>query len=400
MSWSTPALLRREDRTRQRRAALACESLEGRVVLNATAASHLTASASHAAIHKDQAPVIGIITGAVTKNSSTRVLKNVKIQLIDPNGNVVETTRTNAKGNYKLKIFTPGPYVVRQVAPLGFIQTSPTFTDVPPSGALNPPPNSWSYSTGNNNPANGPVGPYAWDTIAPAGDLPFQSPVNITGGPIDLSTVLSVNYNNSTPTDITNNGHQFQVQYPTNNPSDTITVNGTVFDLAQFHYHDPSEHTVNGLGYPMEEHFVNTSASGAETVVGVFIQLGAHNNALDPILNAASTLSAANSKTTLSTVDFAGLLPSSTQGWFYEGSLTTPPLSQTVNWFVFSTPITMDFGQLQKYEAAAKAGGFLPNARPQQALDGRQLNEIDFQVNFQNQFTARLNFNDEQLLRA
>ena len=77
---------------------------------------------------------------------------------------------------------------------------------------------------------------------------------------------------------------------------------------------------------------------------------------------------------------------------FYEGSLTTPTLAQPVNWVVLSTPITLDSAQLKQYEAVAKGEGFLPNARPTQPLDGRQVNEFNFDVNFQSQSVAALNF--------
>ena len=40
-------------------------------------------------------------------------------------------------------------------------------------------------------------------------------------------------------------------------------MGGVPFELEQFHYHDPSEHTINHHGFSMEEHFVNMSASGA-----------------------------------------------------------------------------------------------------------------------------------------
>jgi carbonic anhydrase len=396
----------RPDRPTRRQVSPMCEALESRMVLSSATAEPIHAAlANHHAIHPLQAsnpPVIGTITGQVTKNLATKPLKNVQLQLIASNGSVIQTVKTNNKGVYKFKITAAGDYVVRQVTPNGFIQTTPTFTNVAPSGALNPAPNTWNYSTGNNNAANGSVGPYAWDTIAPAGNLPFESPINLTGPTTDLSSVLKINFNSSVPTDITNSaGHQFQVQYPTTNTSNTITVNGVTSNLVNFHFHDPSEHTVYGAGYPMELHFVNVNPiTGAESVVGVFLQLGPHNNALDPILSAIQGLAASNSKTTLPAVAFAGLLPTNTQGWYYEGSLTTPPLSQTVNWFVFSTPITLDFAQLLQYEAAAKAGGFLPNNRPQQPTDGRQFNEINYDVNFQTAFTMNLNFNDEHLLQS
>jgi carbonic anhydrase len=408
MLWSKSPAQGREGRSVRRPVVPACEALEGRVVLSAAVKSHLVDTLSGAApIHQaraSQAPVIGTITGQVTKETNNKGFRNVKIQLLDGNGNVVETVNTNSKGKYKLKVFQNGPYVVREVVPKGFSQTSPTFTFTPPTGALSPGfgNSSWAYSTGNSNPSNGPVGPYAWDTIAPAGTLPFESPINLTGPTTDLGQVLSIHYNNTVPTHIINNGHQFQVQFPPDNPADTVSVGGQVFNLAQFHYHDPSETTVNGQGFSMEEHFVNSNAAGAETVLAVFLQLGAHNNALDPILNAATAnLSKPNSTTTITTpINFSQLLPSSMQGWFYQGSLTTPPLSQPVNWFVFSTPITLDSAQLKQYEAVASGSGFLTNNRPIQPTDGRQLNENNFDVNFQNQSVANLNFAVTPLLKT
>jgi carbonic anhydrase len=318
------------------------------------------------------------------------------VQLYNQDGTKIATTTTGRQGHYAFKIKAAGAYVVREVLPKRLVQTSPTFaTGAPPTGAYvaGAGNTSWNYTTSDDNPANGPVGPYAWDTIAPAGDEPFQSPINLTGPTVDLSKYITVNYATSTPTDILNNTHQFQVQYSPVSTTDTVTVGGTTFNLAQFHYHDPAENHVDGHVYQLEEHFVNTAASGAETVVAVFFKLGAHNSALDPILNAASGLTTPNAKTTNTTpIDFSGLLPTNTQGYFFEGSLTTPPLSQPVNWFVYATPITLDYAQLKQYETAAGAGGFLPNARPLQALDGRILNEIDANVSFTTQSVGGVNF--------
>jgi carbonic anhydrase len=265
-----------------------------------------------------------------------------------------------------------------------------------PEGALSPGfgNSSWNYLTGNSDPTLGPVGPAWWNTIAPAGAEPFESPIALTGPTVDLSQYVQVHYAGAVPTQILNNSHQIQVQFPTTNSVDTITVGGVPFTLAQFHYHDPSEHTVNGQTYSLEVHFVNASASGGVAVLGVFFRLGAHNAALDPILNAiTSSLTTPNSRPTIATpIDFAGLLPTNTQGWFYEGSLTTPPLSGPVTFFEYATPITLDFAQLRAYEAVAAASGFLPNARPLQPLDGRVLNEIDNYVVFAGQSLAGVNF--------
>ena len=349
----------------------ALEALEARRVLSA----NLHASA-----------LLGTIGGTVTDATTGAGVGHVRVQLMNSHGAIAQQTITNGLGQYRFNFSKIAPFVVREVTPRGFVQLTPTFAAVKPGGALIPGATgkSWNYSAANNQPSAGPVGPNAWDTIAPAGDLPFESPINLKGRTVDLGRVLTVNAAPSVPSAIINNGHQIQVQFATPSAADAVTVNGTPFYLTQFHFHDPAENLVNGHRYRMEEHFVTTSASGAETVVAVFLQLGQHNKALDPILNAASSsLTKSGSTTTISTaIDFAGLLPRSTRGWFYTGSLTTPPLSQPVNWFVLQQPITLDAYQLYKYEQVATSGGFLPNARPVQPTDGRVLNEIDNQVNF------------------
>ena len=285
---------RRGSATRRRKVTRpGLESLEGRLVLNGSSVSVAIGAAAlnpspiyH--IHKDRAlshPALGTISGQITNSLTGRGINGIRVQLIDANGDVVRTTVTHARGQYQFRVGSNGAYVVREVTPGRFVQTSPTFAYTPPTPAMlatNPATGqpygggSWSYATGNSNPAFGPVGVYAWDTVAPAGDLPFESPINITAPPIDLSPYLSINYQPAVPSQIINNGHQIQVQF-TGSSNDTITVGGVPFELAQFHYHDPSESTVNSHGYTLEEHFVNTSAAGAETVVAVFFQLGAHN---------------------------------------------------------------------------------------------------------------------------
>ena len=335
------------------------------------------------------------ISGRVSDTATGHGLGRVAVQLINENGQVERTSLTGHAGRYLLPVRRPGGYVVHAVTPRRAVQTFPTFTFEEPTGSYAPGfgADSWNYRTGNTDPANGPVGPLAWSTIAPAGNLPFQSPIDLSGPTTDLGQFLSIHYNETTPTRIVNNGDQIQVQFA-NSGATTIELNGEEFALSQFHYHDPSENVVNGQAYTMEGHFVNTSADGAVTVVAVFLQLGPHNDALDPILNAATaSLSTPGSSTTIAQpINFAGLLPASMQGWFYQGSFTTPPLSQPVNWLVFSTPITLDAQQLAQYEQVADGSEFLPNARAIQPLDGRRLNEFNYDVNVQDQPVAGLDF--------
>lgn len=370
---------------------MSIECLEIRAV---PSASMLHAARFHVAEVAAARSASGTIIGRIADQDTGRGVGQVRVELINSAGVVVQMSKTGPRGNYALRPRQAGAFVVHEIAPRGYVQTSPTFLFEGPSGDFAPGfgRSSWNYRSGNDNPTDGPVGPAHWDTIAPAGDRPFESPINLTGPTVDLNNDLSIHYASAVPKALINNGAQIQAQFNTS-PSDTVSVGNEEFSLQQFHFHDTSENTLDGRSFPMEVHFVNANTSGAETVVAAFVELGAHNDAFDPILNAATADLGRVGSTTIGTpVNLAAFLPSNTQGYFYQGSLTTPPLSGPINWFVFATPITIDYAQLKQYEAVADAAGFLPNNRPVQPLDGRRLNEFDVDVAFTGGRTAGVDF--------
>jgi carbonic anhydrase len=319
------------------------ESLESRVVLNATS-THLNPAAA----------IVGTISGVVTNDVTGAGVSNDKVVLYNSSGSTVAIAYTSAKGQYQFGITRTGTYVVRQFTPKGYVQTSPTFTNV-----------------------------------APAAGYPFQSPINITAKPINLANVLKVGYapNNSTGATIAVGpgtlGDGVEVGFDPSN-SDYLTAGGTVYQLTQFHFHSPSEDLIDGKSTNLEIHFVNQSAQGGVSVLGVFLKLGAHNYALDPILKAMNPALPATSPPLPinGPINLAGLLPTNMQGWFYQGSLTTGAFAGPLNWFVFQKPITLDLNQFKTYETFAKAEGFYPNARATQPLNGRMLNMFNHQVYF------------------
>ena len=371
-------------KVRGRKLSVGVENLESRVALSAAGTG----------------AALGSISGRIAVEDGSRGLGGIVVQLLDSEGDVVRRGRTGPRGNYAIPVRWDGAYVVRAIAPRGWVQTSPRFTTSAPTGSMAIDPatrqpynsSSWNYRTGNNDPANGPVGPAAWSRIAPAGARPFQSPIDIKGAPTDLSRFLTVQYAAATPTQVDNNGGEIKLQFSASSGAG-IELDGTSYRLSQFHFHDPSENHVDGRAFPMEAHFVNTSDSGAATVVAVFLELGEHNEALQPILDAATNdLTEPGSSTTTGPIDLAGLLPSGREGWFFQGSLTTPPLAQALNWFVLSTPITLDFQQLKQYEAVADAAGFLPNARPIQPTNGRVVNEFNVNIDYKGTSIPRVDF--------
>ena len=80
--------------------------------------------------------------------------------------------------------------------------------------------------------------------------------------------------------DVIDHGHTIQVHY---DQGSTLRIGETLYELKQFHFHAPSEHTVDGRHFPMEMHLVHQSATGELAALGVFIEEGAHNLAFDPV---------------------------------------------------------------------------------------------------------------------
>jgi carbonic anhydrase len=141
-------------------------------------------------------------------------------------------------------------------------------------------------------------------------------------------------------------------------------MGGRGYQLLQFHVHQPSEHLLNGHRYPLEIHFVHTAPDGTLGVVGVFAEPGDANPSLQTVLDALG----ANGEADRPTLDPSGLLPEDRDYFRYEGSLTTPPCSETVDWAVLAEAITVSEAQIEAF-ARLHPG----NARPVQPLNRRFL---------------------------
>jgi carbonic anhydrase len=162
-----------------------------------------------------------------------------------------------------------------------------------------------------------------------------------------------------------NNGHTIQINY---DDGDTLSLGESSFDLVQYHFHSPSEHTLSGRRYPMEMHMVHRSASGALAVVGVLVAQGHHHAAFDPVWTNLPRAKGVETHYEHVTVDVDALLPVSHASYRYQGSLTTPPCTEGVEWIVLSTPIELDRQQIDTFRAIIH-----DNSRPVQALNGRMV---------------------------
>ncbi|WP_192360758.1 carbonic anhydrase [Mesorhizobium mediterraneum] len=208
----------------------------------------------------------------------------------------------------------------------------------------------WSYQ--------GKGGPEHWGALDGANAAcsagAQQSPLNLTGAIKADIPQIGIDWKADGGT-IVNNGHTIQINVP---EGSTLTRGGRTYDLLQFHFHAPSEHLVEGKTFPMEVHFVHKNReSGGLGVLGVFLTPGAKNEALASL--AAAFPAEADGEASVEDVDPNGLLPASLDYWSYEGSLTTPPCSEIVDWMVAREPLQVGAADIDKFTAL-----YPMNARP------------------------------------
>jgi carbonic anhydrase len=215
----------------------------------------------------------------------------------------------------------------------------------------------WSYA--------GNTGPEHWGELQP--DFKVCQ-LGLEQTPIDLNANIrgdagSVAFDyKPLPLRIVNNGHTIQVNA---DPGSSCTIGATRYELAQFHFHHPSEHLLAGRPFDMECHFVHRSSTGALAVVGVFIKAGARSAAFAPVFDAMPRSQGPEVRAS-ATVDPAAMLPREGGYFRYMGSLTTPPCSEGLTWTVFRQPVEASSEQIRQFAAL-----FPNNARPVQRTNRR-----------------------------
>jgi carbonic anhydrase len=215
----------------------------------------------------------------------------------------------------------------------------------------------WSYQ--------GHGGPAEWGELDPAfatcqlGKL--QSPIDIRGAKAADLPAIKFDYKPS-PLRVIDNGHSIQVNYA---PGSSIDVGGTRYELVQFHFHKPSEEKIDGKAHAMVAHLVHKGADGKLAVVAVLLDAGGTNPTIDTIWKNLPQ-EKGKEATVNATIDAATLLPADHGYYTFQGSLTTPPCSEDVRWFVLKTPVKVAGSEITAF------GKIYPmNARPSQPLNGR-----------------------------
>jgi len=215
----------------------------------------------------------------------------------------------------------------------------------------------------------GEGGPAAWGALKPdfatCANGTRQSPIDIRGGiRVDLEPI-QFDYR-PVSFQVVDNGHTVQVNVA---PGNSIVVSGRRYELLQFHFHRPSEESINGRRYEMVAHLVHKDADGKLAVVAVLMDQGKAHPMVQLVWN---SLPLEQSETVQSPVpiDMTLMLPDDRRYYTYMGSLTTPPCSEGVRWMVLKQPATLSPDQV-----AIFARLYPMNARPVQQAGGRLIKE-------------------------
>ena len=226
------------------------------------------------------------------------------------------------------------------------------------------PAHEWTY--------NGDEGPQHWGDVKPdyatckLGRL--QSPIDIRDAKKAPLPPIHFDYKPS-PLKIIDNGHSIQVNYA---PGSFISIGEKRYELRQFHFHHPSEERIAGNQYDMVIHLVHADSEGHLAVIAVLFKNG---NADPTIRTLWQNLPAQKDKEETVpgvNINAGSLLPQSLDYYTFEGSLTTPPCSEGVTWFVLRNPRGISPEQVNTF-----AKLYPNNARPTQPLNGRVVSESE-----------------------
>ncbi|WP_019039092.1 carbonic anhydrase [Psychroflexus tropicus] len=197
----------------------------------------------------------------------------------------------------------------------------------------------WSY--------DGETGPEHWAELEGETNCNgnFQSPINLVNfktaedlEPVDLhyaeETLLH---------DVVNNGHSIQYDFE---HGDFLIHKQDTFHLKQFHFHEPAEHLIEGVRYPLEIHLVHQNSDTEFLVLSVMVKEGQNSKPFE-LLESYLPIQKGETKLIQAPFDMSQNLPDQKGYFTYQGSLTTPPCSEDVTWIVFKKPIEIALEQVE-----------------------------------------------------
>jgi len=209
------------------------------------------------------------------------------------------------------------------------------------------------------------TGPQHWSEIDPKFRM---CKLGVNQSPVDLNRFidaklpkLGITYAGISK-DVVNNGHTIKV---TTVGKNEVIVDGIPFHLVQYHFHTPSENTIEGKQFPMEAHFVHKSKDGEYLVIALMFQEGAQNRALQKVLSYLEP-KVGHKKALKEMFNPGDFFPKKLDYYRYDGSFTTPPCTEGVRWIVLKRPVEASKAQIEQMHKIMGS-----NNRPTQPLHAR-----------------------------
>ena len=219
----------------------------------------------------------------------------------------------------------------------------------------------WSY--------DGARGPDHWSELDPDYAIcnrgKAQSPIDIEGAAKAKLPPLSFRYR-AGPLNIINNGYTaVRVDYALGN-GNVLIVGGKSYELTQFHFHRPSEEEIGGKRFDMVVHLMHQAADGSVAGVAIPLKAGKANAAVESLWAQMPSHAGTYHVVPGVSIDPGGLIPADTGYYTYEGSVTAPPCTEHVTWFVLKTPMEVSAEEIARFAAL-----YPHDVRPLQPLNGR-----------------------------
>jgi carbonic anhydrase len=221
---------------------------------------------------------------------------------------------------------------------------------------------NWGYQ--------GKTGPLVWGKLDPAYQACSkgheQSPLDIRGAHLNKALAPIEFHYIAGPVRLENDGHTIVAHV---NPGSYIVAGGVRYELVEFDFHHPGEQAVKGKLSDMDVHLLHRSADGKLAMVAVRLMEDAGNpNAVLAALWPHLPITAGATEKVQEMVSAGGLLPADRGYWTYTGSLTAPPCTEGVRWFVLEQELSLSRDQLRAFAVL-----FRVNTRGLQEAHGRRI---------------------------
>ena len=216
----------------------------------------------------------------------------------------------------------------------------------------------------------GKDGPLNWGKLDPAyracSKGNEQSPIEIRKAHLDKALKPIEFHYIAGPVTLENDGRTIVVHL---DPGSYIMADGVRYELDRLEFNRPSETSVKGKLTEMGVHLIHKSADGKIAVIEVRLaeDRGAPNATISTLWEHLPTAPRTSAKVT-DMVNAGGLLPGDPGYWTYMGSLSTPPCTEGVRWFVFEQPVTISREQLRAFTDLFRVA-----SRPLQDAHGRRI---------------------------